>query len=195
VDEGMTRKLMRFGLAAVFLSSGVWLLGIGLGLLTHAPRWWTDWAWNNNVARIFVRVGPLFSIVTTLGSVLGNSLGSFTEIDAACYIAGSIFYLVVGLVLLSGYRKSGTFVAVVCWINAMSLVYRILLYLSEPLVRSWLLWDVAMVLVFLYLGFRAYAGAFTPERQSENTAAQTPSRPCFRNQELRLRSTRPAHLL
>ena len=153
----MKEKAMRLGLGVLFLSSGVWLLATGLEFVLYAPTWWADWAWNDAVRWFFVHVSPVAEIAFTIGASFPN-----TRVDTACCIAGSTLYLVVAFVLLSGYSKSRNLIAFACWINTMSLVFKILVYARYLNFNPWLLLDASLALAFLFLGFRAHAGAFAP---------------------------------
>ena len=161
---------MRFGVALLFVSSGVWLLAFGLGFLpVGMGGWWSDWAWKNTVARIFVHTSPIASVAFRVGAIFPN-----VRVDAVLCIAGSALYLVVGFALLIGYSNGRRLIAFVCWINTVSVLFKILMYMGRLNFNPWLLLDAAIGLAFLCLGFRAYAGAFTRTGDgSPKTAVQT----------------------
>jgi|ERR1051326_4288087 hypothetical protein len=159
----MQQKAIRLGLAILFASGATWLFAYGMGLILDIKAGvtpvWLGWASSVQISRVFAHLAPIVQIGYWVGATFETGKG-----EVPCYIAGAVLYFAAAVALLIGSKKGRSVIALACWMNVMSLLLRIIWSPTHlSLLRAL---DVAVLITFLYLGFRANAGAFTPSIQA-----------------------------
>ncbi len=156
----MTQRLERFGLSALFAICGVWLCAFGLGFLFLGEMpWWTEWAWEIPVGRVFDHLAPIVSIGFWVGATLESS-----RAQVPCYLAGAAVYFAAAFALISGKQNLRKLTALACWMNVMSVLFRIFSFIIHGESYRWLVLDLAILMAYGHLGFALLRRPFVPEK-------------------------------
>lgn len=115
-----TFKMLRWSVAILFVCNAIWIFTYGIGFLHLTPDPLPpllDWATDSPVLRVFDFIAPMFWLGVWITALSVSSIAAFPW-----HTLSSLLYLSAAISLFFGFKRSGKFIALVCWINAVSIL-------------------------------------------------------------------------